>query len=156
MTDIKLPNEHLKALKTAREAIQKEGIEKKGKNEHFGNTYATLDDIIDKCEAKLLENNLLTSFTQTYDNVDKDKVEQYQCFYTMRITHIPSMRYVESHITLYSDRRPQQLGSCMTYAKRYLYQNMLMLKTVEEQDDDGNKADLSMKGKVVGKINREI
>ena len=27
MTDIKLPNEHLKALKTAREAIQKEGIE---------------------------------------------------------------------------------------------------------------------------------
>ena len=66
------------------------------------------------------------------------------------------MRYVESHITLYSDRRPQQLGSCMTYAKRYLYQNMLMLKTYEEQDDDGNKADASMKGKVVSKINREI
>ena len=151
--EIKLPNQHLEAFKNARLEIQQVGISKKGKNQHFGNTYATLDDIIEICEPILLKHDLLTSFTQTYNNVDKDSLEQYQVFYKMRITHAPTMQFFESELTLYSDRKPQALGSSMTYGKRYLYQNMLLLATNEETDDDANKAQQSMQNKKVQKIN---
>lgn len=154
MTELKVPTAHLEAFRDARLEIQQVGISKKGKNQHFGNTYATLDDIIEICEPILLKHDLLTSFTQTYDNVDKDSLEQYQCFYRMKITHVPTRQFFESELTLYSDRKPQQLGSSMTYAKRYLYQNMLLLATNEETDDDANRAQQSMQNKKVQKINR--
>ena len=63
------------------------------------------------------------------------------------------MQFFESELTLYSDRKPQQIGSAMTYGKRYLYQNMLLLATNEEADDDANKAQQSMQNKKVQKIN---
>lgn len=151
--EIKVPTEHLEAFRDARLEIQQVGISKKGKNSHFGNTYATLDDIIEICEPILLKHNLLTSFTQTYNNVDKDSLEQYQCFYRMKVTHVPTRQFFESELTLYSDRKPQQIGSAMTYAKRYLYQNMLLLATNEQTDDDANKAQQSMQNKKVHKIN---
>tara|TARA_R110002012_G_scaffold234884_1_gene408544 strand:+ start:40 stop:516 length:477 start_codon:yes stop_codon:yes gene_type:complete len=151
--EIKVPNQHLEAFRNARLEIQQVGISKKGKNQHFGNTYATLDDIIEICEPILLKHDLLTSFTQTYDNVDKDLKEQYQCFYKMKVTHVPTRQFFESELTLYSERKPQQIGSAMTYAKRYLYQNLLLLATNEQTDDDANKAQHSMQNKNVKKIN---
>ena len=146
------PHEHLIAFRDARMEIQEVGISKRGENKHFGNTYATLDDIIEICEPILLKHSLLSSFTQTYTNVDKDSLEQYQVFYRMRITHCPTRDFFESELTLYSDRKPQQIGSAMTYAKRYLYQNMLLLASNEQTDDDANQAQESMKGKKVEKI----
>jgi len=155
--DIKIPVAHLEAFRDARLEIQEVGISKKGKNSHFGNTYATLDDIIEICEPILLKHDLLTSFTQTYDNVDKDLKEQYQCFYKMKVNHVPTRQFFESELTLYSERKPQQIGSAMTYAKRYLYQNMLLLATNEQTDDDANKAQQSMQNKKVQKIsNRDL
>ena len=151
--EIKVPNQHLEAFRNARLEIQQVGISKKGKNQHFGNTYATIDDIIEICEPILLKHDLLTSFTQTYDNVDKDLKEQYQCFYKMKVTHVPTRQFFESELTLYSERKPQQIGSAMTYAKRYLYQNLLLLTTNEQTDDDANKAQHSMQNKNVKKIN---
>ena len=151
--EIKVPNQHLEAFRNARLEIQQVGISKKGKNQHFGNTYATLDDIIEICEPILLKHDLLTSFTQTYDNVDKDLKEQYQCFYKMKVTHVPTRQFFESELTLYSERKPQQIGSAMTYAKRYLYQNLLLLAPNEQTDDDANKAQHSMQNKNVKKIN---
>ena len=148
------PHQHLIAFRDARLEIQKLGLAKKGENKHFGNTYATLDDIIQLVEPILLKHDLISSFTQTYTNVDKDSLEQYQVFYRMRITHCITRDYFESELTLYSDRKPQQIGSAMTYAKRYLYQNMLFLATHEDTDDDANKAQESMQGKNVKKINR--
>lgn len=148
---VNVPCKHLEAFRDARLEIQSVGVAKEGKNQHFGNTYATLDDIIKVCEPILLKHNLVTTFTQSYDVTDKDAKEDYQCFYTMRIVHVPTRDYFESFLTLYADRKPQQLGSAMTYAKRYLYQNLLMI--TGNDDDDANNAQKSMQGK---KVSRDI
>ena len=153
-TKVTIPCEHLQAFRNARQEIQEMGVTKEGKNAHFGNTYATLDDIIKVCEPILLKHGLITTFTQTYDNVHQDLHEQYQLFCTMRITYVPTRDYFESHLTLYSDRKPQQIGSAMTYAKRYLYQNLLMI--TGNEDDDAEKSQQSMNTKTVSKLEHSV
>ena len=147
ITMVNVPCKHLEAFKNARLEIQNVGIAKKGKNEHFGNTYATLNDIIQVCEPILLRNNILTTFTQVYDKEIIHGKAQSTIHFRMRMTHTETREYFQTFVTMYAERRPQAIGSLLTYAKRYCYEDLLMI--TGNDDDDGNKAEESLKGKRV-------
>ena len=136
------PHDHLTAFANARMEIQEAGLSKDGKNPHFGNTYTTLNKIITVCEPILLKHGLITTFTQTYDKETIHGSKESTVFFTMRITHVETREYFETFVTMFSERKPQPIGSVMTYAKRFLYQNLLMI--VGDDDDDANVAQQSV------------
>tara|TARA_R110001632_G_scaffold111565_3_gene222377 strand:+ start:867 stop:1325 length:459 start_codon:yes stop_codon:yes gene_type:complete len=136
------PHDHLTAFANARMEIQEAGLSKDGKNPHFGNTYTTLNKIITVCEPILLKHGLVTTFTQTYDKETIHGSKESTVFFRMRITHVETREYFETFVTMFSERKPQPIGSVMTYAKRFLYQNLLMI--VGDDDDDANVAQQSV------------
>ena len=136
------PHDHLASFANARIEIQKAGLSKDGKNPHFGNTYTTLNQIITVCEPILLKHGLVTTFTQTYDEETVHGSKESTVFFRMRITHVETREYFETFVTMFAERKPQPIGSVMTYAKRFLYQNLLMI--VGDVDDDANVAQQSV------------
>lgn len=139
---VHVPCEHLVAFQNARMEIQEKGINQTAVNPRFNSPYTSLDDIISICEPILLKNGLLTTFTQTYDKEVVHGNEQSTVHFVMRITHVSTRQYFESSVTMFAKREPQPIGSVMTYAKRYLYQNILMI--TGSVDDDGNQAQSSV------------
>ena len=144
------PHDHLTAFANARMEIQQAGLSKDGKNPHFGNTYTTLNNIITVVEPILLKHGLITTFTQTYDKETVHGSKESTVFFTMRITHVKTREFFETSVTMFAERKPQPIGSCMTYAKRFLYQNLLMI--VGDDDDDANEAQRSVDKKTKDKI----
>ena len=136
------PHNHLVAFANARMEIQAVGLLKDGKNPHFGNTYTTLNNIITVCEPILLKHGLVTTFTQIYDKETVHGSKESTVFFTMRITHVETREYFETFVTMFAERKPQPIGSVMTYAKRFLYQNLLMI--VGDDDDDATVAQKSL------------
>jgi len=136
------PHDHLTAFANARMEIQQAGLSKDGKNPHFGNTYTTLNQIITVCEPILLKHGLVTTFSQIYDKETVHGSKESTVFFTMRITHVETREYFETFVTMFAERKPQPIGSVMTYAKRFLYQNLLMI--VGDDDDDANVAQKSV------------
>lgn len=121
----------MKNLNTKLLAFQKEVgvISKDGKNPHFKSTYATLQNILSEVKPILSKFNLIV-----VQPVIDDKV------YTF-IIDAESGEKESASISLPVGLTPQQLGSAITYYRRYLLAGMLSL---EMDDDDGNTASIGV------------
>lgn len=120
-------NIHTKLLE-----FQKKGITiKKGStNPHFKNTYANLNEVLDKVTKPL--NELGVVIIQTPENEGLKTV----LYDTETDTSIEGfLKFVEL-------TNAQKIGSNLTYYRRYSLVTMLGL---EDEDDDGNKASVSAK-----------
>ena len=100
-------------------------VAKNAKNPHFKNTYADLNALIEAVEPILLDKGLVL-----LQPIKEGKV------FTI-ITDIESSDCIESYIDLPNNLNPQQLGSAVTYFRRYTLQSLLSLQAV---DDDGQHA----------------
>jgi hypothetical protein len=100
-------------------------VAKNAKNPHFKNTYADLNALIEAVEPILLEKGLVL-----LQPIKEGKV------FTI-ITNVDDATFVESYIDLPNGINPQQMGSAITYYRRYTLQSLLSLQAV---DDDGQHA----------------
>jgi hypothetical protein len=97
-------------------------------NPHFKNNYATLESVIDAVKAPLNDNGIFI----THELVEN--------ILTTKLIHAETSEFVSSSIPLILSRNDmQQLGSAITYAKRY---NLTSLCNLPTEDDDGNAASL--------------
>ena len=113
------------------EAKQEIGkVAKNAKNPHFKNTYADLNALIDAVEPILLEKGLLL-----LQPIKDGKV------FTV-ITNVEDATFVESGISLPIGITPQQMGSAITYFRRYTLSSLMTLQAI---DDDGQQASQPVK-----------
>ena len=113
------------------EAKQEIGkVAKNAKNPHFKNTYADLNALIDAVEPILLEKGLLL-----LQPIKDGKV------FTV-ITNVEDATFVESGISLPIGITPQQMGSAITYFRRYTLSSLMTLQAI---DDDGQHASQPVK-----------
>ena len=103
-------------------------IQKDGKNPHFKSSYATLNNIISEVKPLLNESGLLLSQPVINDVV-----------HTV-IIHAISGEQIDSSMSLPVGLTPQQLGSAITYYRRYLLAGLLSL---EMEDDDANSSSIN-------------
>lgn len=100
-----------------------------GENPHFGSRYATLPTIVTKMTPVLRSHGLMfKSYTDVIDG------------YTLLVAtllHIESGETMVSRMRL-PDGNPQNMGSAITYYRRYTM--LVMTGVVADGDDDGNAA----------------
>jgi hypothetical protein len=116
------------ALVVARQAftpIMKEATGQVGKDRPY--KYADLNAILEATVPALLVNGI--AILQAIDAESSSLIT--------RIQHAPSGEWVEAAYPLKLDLRPQELGSLITYARRY---SLLGLLCVAAEDDDGADA----------------
>ena len=129
----------LQAIENARQTFMP--LEKNGVNNFFKNKkgephmYSTLDDIFNACLPSLRENNLSVTYMcqilKTENSLEN--------ILTTTITHIPSGQFILSATTLGNQTaKSQDVGSAITYLKRFQIQAMLNLEA--DFEDDGNLA----------------
>jgi hypothetical protein len=107
------------------------GLQKNAINPHFGNSYISLDSLMEQVLPVLQENDLL--LTQAPTEIDGGPALM------TRFTHVPSDETVEATMPLILDRQNAQgFGSALTYARRYALMSWLGL--VADVDDDANDA----------------
>jgi hypothetical protein len=94
-------------------------------NPHFKNTYADINALIDAVETILLDKGLLMLQPIINGNVRTE------------IHDSESGEFVFSEMALPVLANPQQMGSAITYYRRYTLQSILSLQA---EDDDGQKA----------------
>lgn len=123
-----MKKEIYKAILAAKKDIGK--VAKNAKNPHFKNTYADINALIEAVEPILLDNGLI--LLQPVNDLAV----------TTQIIHAESGESISSSITLPSASTPQQLGSAITYYRRYTLQSLLSLQA---EDDDGNEANKAPK-----------
>lgn len=100
-------------------------IKKDGKNPHFKSTYATLSQILSEVKPILSEVGLV--ITQPVNNRSVQTI----------ITDAESGESIMGEIPMPDNQNPQQIGSAITYYRRYLLAGILSL---EIEDDDANLA----------------
>ena len=105
-------------------------VAKNAKNPHFKNTYADLNALIEAVEPILLDKGLIL-----LQPIKDGKVFSI-------ITDVNSASFVESFIALPIGITPQQMGSAITYFRRYTLSSILTLQAV---DDDGQHASQPVK-----------
>ena len=110
-------------LLNAKKSIGK--VHKNAKNPHFKNNYADINALIEAVEPILLENGLVL-----LQPVLNGKV-------ITRIIDVETGENVDSIMELPTLTNPQQMGSAITYYRRYTLQSLLSLQA---DDDDGNAA----------------
>lgn len=113
-------NTKLLAFQTKVSAIKKDG-----KNPHFKSTYATLTQILSEVKPLLSEVGLV--LTQPINHLGIG---------TEVICHETNERIV-SYIPIPTGLNPQQMGSAITYYRRY---SLAALLSLEIEDDDANMA----------------
>jgi len=113
----------MKKLLEAKKEIGK--VAKNAKNPHFKNTYADVNALIDAVEPILHTHGLLL-----LQPIIEGKV-------VTQIIDVESGESIESSLPLPQGLNPQQLGSAVTYFRRYTLQALLSLQAT---DDDGNDA----------------
>lgn len=111
------------SLLSAKKDIGK--VSKNAKNPHFKNTYADINALIEAVEPILLDNGLILVQPLTDGKV------------TTLIIHADSGEQISSSIDLPTTGTPQQIGSAITYYRRYTLQSLLSLQA---EDDDANTA----------------
>lgn len=129
----KLPPEIAKALIGLQGEVRALG--KTAKNDHFKNTYAPLDEVMDNALPLLSSHQLgLMQWPVT----DQDK------------HYLRTTLFHESGVSITADielllvkRDPQGLGSAITYTRRQTVMAILGL-SAKDEDDDGNKASNNM------------
>ena len=115
-------------------------IKKTAQNPHFRSSYVPLDVVIGSIREPLLSAGLLLSQDWTLDG---DLV-----LMVTRITHV-SGQWMESTSQARAQPvkggvGPQQIGSCVTYMRRYALMGMF---GIAETDDDGNTAQGTEEGR---------
>ena len=105
-------------------------VAKNAKNPHFKNTYADLNALIEAVEPILLDKGLVL-----LQPIKEGKV------FTI-ITSITDSVSIESYIDLPNNLNPQQLGSAVTYFRRYTLSSLMTLQAI---DDDGQHASQPVK-----------
>ena len=101
-------------------------IKKDSDNPYYKSKYADLNAIFDEVKSKISENGFIL-----LQNVESN-------YLRTRIIHIESGEYLESMFELLTAKPDmQQLGSAVTYARRY---SLLPMLNIETEDDDGNLA----------------
>jgi hypothetical protein len=127
-------SEQVDKLLPALAAIQNRVEVKKNKtNPHHKNRYADLEAVVDACLPELDSQGLM--FLQTLDD---ENIQPGQVLIITRIFHLKSGQWVESRLRM--DARaatPQDLGSAITYGRRY---SLVTALGLTPEDDDGNKA----------------
>ena len=124
----------LEALENAKQNFNT--LEKSGKNNFFKtqngvHTYSTLEDIFKSCKDALCKNKLSLHYTLNFE----DNIQ----YLTTTITHIDTDESIKSKSAIGTiQSTPQQIGSGITYFRRYHIQSMLNLEA--DFDDDGNIA----------------
>ena len=128
----------LQAIEDARQEFLP--LEKGGVNNFFKNKkgephlYSTLDNIFDACMPSLSKHKLSivyqTRLLETNNGIEN--------VLTTIITHLPSTQFVMSANSLGSSAKTQDVGSAITYLRRYQVQAMLNLEA--DFEDDGNSA----------------
>lgn len=99
---------------------------KDAKNPHFKNQYATLESVIDASKTHLLKNKIILCQTLSTENVLETT-----------LLH-ESGEFISSEVKLILSKQDmQQLGSAITYARRYAIASLL---NMAQEDDDGNAA----------------
>lgn len=99
---------------------------KDAKNPHFKNNYATLESVIDATKPALIKNKLLVTQSVTPANT------------LVTTLYHESGEFLSSEVNLLLNRQDmQQLGSALTYARRY---SLAALLNIAQEDDDGNVA----------------
>ena len=105
-------------------------IKKSNANDFFNSTYASFKDETQAIDPILRTHGLFVTQPLTH-------VEGKPALRT-RLYHVPSGEYIEDVVPLVLAKSdPQALGSACSYTKRYSYEAILGLITV---DDDGNRA----------------
>lgn len=97
-------------------------------NPHFRSKYATLSAVRDTVTPALAEAGLAV--------IQGTMIDAGQFYVTSRIVHT-SGQWIESAYP-FAISKPQDMGSAMTYARRYLLSAMCNIAS--EEDDDGNAA----------------
>jgi len=123
------------ALQKARQEfkpLERNGLNKFFKTQDGGfHTFSTLDDIFKSCKDALIKYDLSLYYLVTYE----DGVS----FLTTTLTHLPSGQSIQSRSVIGNgNTNPQQIGSGITYMRRYHIQAMLNLEA--DFEDDGNIA----------------
>ena len=129
----------LQAIEDARQTFMP--LEKNGVNNFFKNKkgephyYSTLDDIFNACLPSLSANKL----SVTYQCQILRTETSLENILTTTITHMPSGQYILSATTLGNQTaKSQDVGSAITYLRRYQIQAMLNLEA--DFEHDGNLA----------------
>jgi hypothetical protein len=116
--------EFLKALAELQDSIS--AIVKNADNPYFKSKYTDLNAIFDEIKPKIREKGFILIQTVNHDILHTELV------------HMESGEKITSDMQLLTaDPNMQQLGSAITYARRY---SILPLLNIECEDDDGNKA----------------
>lgn len=106
-------------------------IKKSSNNPFFKSKYADLTTILEVVEPALLENGLVI-----IQPISEGKV-------TTIITD--GTTSIESSIEIGTFAKPQDMGSAITYYRRYTLQSLL---AISAEDDDGNRAQTGAKAKL--------
>ncbi len=116
-------------------------LEKSGVNNYFKNKkgdphlYSTLEDIFNACLPALHKHKLSIMYQVQIFRTDTSL----ENVLTTTITHLPSMQFISSATTLGNQTaKSQDVGSAITYLRRYQIQAMLNLEA--DFEDDGNAA----------------
>jgi hypothetical protein len=112
-------------------------VTKNAKNPHFKNTYADVNAIISEVEPVLLQNDLILlqpiiegkQFTVIQDALGDERLESY--------------------LELPLGMNPQQMGSAITYFRRYTLQSLLSLRA---EDDDAQTASTPQKAVIISDV----
>ncbi len=129
-------NHVLSAIDKARQEFLT--LDKSGKNSFFKSrtgephSYSTLSDIFDATVEALYENMLSIN----YQTKILDTAHGMVNMLTTTITHLPSGQFISSASNLGTHVKSQELGSAITYLRRYHIQAMLNLEA--DFEDDGN------------------
>ena len=115
-------------LHKAKQSIGK--VAKNATNPHFKKSYSDINAIIVAVEPILLENGLLLLQPIQGNSV------------CTQIICIDSNELIESCMELPAGLNPQQMGSCLTYYRRYTLVSLCSLQSV---DDDANLASVPVK-----------
>ena len=100
-------------------------VSKNAKNPHFKNTYADINALIEAVEPILLEKGLILLQPVINGAVRTEVID------------IETGDNVASEMAIPLNLNPQQIGSAITYLRRYTLQSLMSLQAI---DDDGNMA----------------
>ena len=130
-------NHVLSAIDEARQSFLT--IEKSGINSFLGKgskpyEYSTLANIFDAIMESLYQHKLSVHYQTRIVEVNSSLDN----ILTTTITHLPSGQFITSASRLGANLKSQELGSAMTYQRRYQIQAMLNLEA--DFEDEGNLA----------------
>ncbi len=124
----------IKTLKAALAEFKKKEIKitKDKTNPYFKSKYADLSSILDVIESDLADLGVII-------NSECALNESGAWLCTTKISHVTDDTYMQSSFPVFGSK-PQDIGSSITYARRYNIQALLNLFA---DDDDGNQANSS-------------